>query len=238
MAIHATHVQQAFAAIRRHGISPNKPSTKWDVIDPETGERFPPKAVLRIAKQLAGDTTRLQGGGWPTNDPLQELGFHVALKPDLEPDSNVVTDIEQVLDSNADETTKQRLVNARLGQGSFREALIEMWGGRCAVSGCDIEPVLRASHIKPWRVSSNTERLDPRNGMLLAASIDALFDKCLITFTETGHLRAAASLSDRALERLGLRRRQQVELSDRSQTYLRWHREEFARVSRGQSRDF
>jgi len=36
-----------------------------------------------------------------------------------------------------------------------------VWGGRCAVTGVDLPPLLTASHIKPWRAASNPERLDP-----------------------------------------------------------------------------
>jgi hypothetical protein len=238
MAVESKHVRRAFDIIRDEGISPNKPSTKWDIIDPDTGERFPPKAVLRVAKSLAGDNSALQGGGWPTNDPLQELGFQIALKPHLEPISPVAADIEQIIDSDVDETTKQRLVNARLGQGGFREALIEIWDGQCAMTACDIEPVLRASHIKPWAVSTDAERLDPRNGLLLAASIDALFDRCLITIDEVGAVLAAASLQDDSLERLGLSRGHHVDLSAMTQKYMGWHRSEFARVSEGRGRKY
>jgi putative restriction endonuclease len=39
--------------------------------------------------------------------------------------------------------------------------------------------MLRASHIKPWSDCSNRERLDPLNGLLLVAHIDALFDNGL-----------------------------------------------------------
>ena len=232
MTVQDTHVRQAFDVIRSKGIAPNNPSTKWDVIDPESGDRFPPKAVLRIAKELAGDNSALQGGGWPTNDPLERLGFDIALKRHLEP-SEIATDIERVLGSSLDETTKQRLVNARLGQGGFREALIEIWKGKCALTDCAIQPVLRASHIKAWRASNNGERLDPANGILLAASIDALFDKCLITFTATGRVSAAGSLGREALANLGLKSGQKVDLLDRSQSYMNWHRDEFARLSGG-----
>jgi hypothetical protein len=230
MPVQDSHVNRAFDVIRSQGISPNNPSTKWDVIDPKTGERFPPKAVLRIAKELAGDNSRLQGGGWPTNDPLEELGFDIALKPHLE-SSELATDLQRVLGSDVDETMKQRLVNARLGQGGFREALIEIWDGKCALTECNIQPVLRASHIKAWRASNNRERLDPANGLLLAASIDALFDKCLITFTASGRVKANPSLSKEGLANLGLRPGHRVELDKRTERYMGWHRDEFERLS-------
>lgn len=237
MAVEASHVQQAFEVLRTRGIEPNSPSTKWDVIDPETSERFPPKAVLRVAKELAEDRSRLLGGGWPTNDPLKDLGFEIALKPHLE-SSSTAADIEDVLASKVDETTKQRLVNARLGQGGFREALLEIWDGQCAVTGCKIEPVLRASHIKSWRESDNRERLDPDNGVLLAASLDALFDRCLITFSKTGHLRVSASIPKRALENLGFPAERRVDFSPKVQSYLDWHRRAFERISDGDFFDY
>jgi predicted HNH restriction endonuclease len=77
MALKPVHVQKAFSFIREHGILPNKPSTKWDIIDPKTGDRFPPKAVLRVAKELANDTSFSGGGGWPTNNVLRKLGFEI-----------------------------------------------------------------------------------------------------------------------------------------------------------------
>jgi hypothetical protein len=228
------HVQQAFSIIRKDGISPNNPSTKWDIIDPETSERFPPKAVLRIAKELAGDTSSSKGGGWPTNDPLQALGFEIVLKVNQE-ESEVAADVAAVIGSNTDETTKQRLVNARLGQGSFREALIEIWSGKCAINECDIKPVLRASHIKAWRASDNVERLDPDNGILLSATVDALFDVHLITFMETGRIKVSSSISTAALSRLGLSETHSLAIRPRMQKYLQWHRAEFDRLSGGNS---
>lgn len=226
------HVQKAFLVLRTKGISPNKPSTKWDVIDPETAERFPPKAVLRVAKVLAKDTSFAGGGGWPTNNPLRELGFEIALKPHLE-DSDEAADITAVLGSDIDETTKRRLVNARLGQGGFRQSLLEIWHERCAITECDIEPVLRASHIKAWRHSNNQERLDPNNGILLAASLDALFDQHLITFTENGTIQANSSIPASALAKLGIQAGQRISVGANTQSYLDSHRAIFAKVSGG-----
>jgi len=43
---------------------------------------------------------------------------------------------------------------------------------------------LVASHCKPWRDSTNGERLDGENGLLLTQSIDHLFDRGFIV---SGH---------------------------------------------------
>lgn len=234
MPVKPQHVQQAFSVLRKNGISPNRPSTKWDIIDPQTSERFPPKAVLRVAKELAGDTSHSGGGGWPTNDPLHALGFEIVLKQGWE-QSDIADDVDEILNSHNDETTKQRLVNARLGQGGFREALLDIWGEKCAITGCDIKAVLRASHIKAWRAADDVERLDPDNGILLSASVDALFDAHLITFTEAGRVKVNASISNAALCQLGLNGDSLLTISPRMQKYLGWHRAEFDRLSEGES---
>jgi hypothetical protein len=202
MALERKHVQQAFSFILKNGFSPNKQSTKWDIVDPETQKRFPPKAILRVAKMLAEDKSPGGRGGWPTNDPLIALGFEIVLKT-------------------------ERLIDARLGQGGFREALLEIWNGQCAVTGCKIKAVLRASHIKPWRHSSHHERLDPSNGILLAASLDALFDNYLVTFMEDGTMQVDYSIRETALKNLAIPGGKKLVFGPQSKRYLIHHRAEF-----------
>jgi HNH endonuclease len=78
-----------------------------------------------------------------------------------------------ICSSNLDKTTKKALIDCRVGQGIFRENLITYWKARCAITGLSLTALLRASHIKPWRDSNNSERLDPFNGLLLSPSYDA-----------------------------------------------------------------
>jgi hypothetical protein len=104
-----------------------------------------------------------------------------------------VDEIEKRTDIN--KTTKKQLIDARRGQGKFRRELCQIWGG-CSVTGCDVNEVLRASHIKPWRSCSNDEeRLDAENGLLLVATLDALFDRGLITFNDDGEMIPSSRLS-------------------------------------------
>ncbi len=102
-------------------------------------------------------------------------------------------DLEQI--KNFDITTRKQLVDARRGQGKFRSGLERHWNG-CAVLGCRTREALRASHIKSWSTSSNTERLSTDNGLLLTATFDALFDKHLISFDDNGRMLIADVLSD------------------------------------------
>jgi hypothetical protein len=121
-------------------------------------------------------------------------------------------------------TTRQALIDARVGQGLFRQALIEEMGG-CAVTGCQRLEALRASHIKPWRDSSNAERLDPNNGLLLLGTLDALFDAGLITFAADGRLNCSKELTKSERQQLGLSRSVRLhDLRAAQAKFLQWHR--------------
>lgn len=101
-------------------------------------------------------------------------------------------------------TTRKALIDARLGQGSYRKKMLRWWSGACALTGCAVDEVLVASHAVPWRLSSPRERLDHFNGLLLTGTFDRLFDGGLIGFASDGSLVVSPRLSvqDRAL--LGL----------------------------------
>ena len=95
-------------------------------------------------------------------------------------------------------------VRRRIGQDLYREALLDYWEGRCAVTGLAVPELLRASHAKPWAVSADAERLDVHNGLLLAVHLDALFDRGLLTFDESGRGLLSGQLTSNAAEVLGL----------------------------------
>ena len=99
------------------------------------------------------------------------------------------------------------------------------WGGRCAVTGLDLPPLLRASHIKPWRDSNNHERLDPFNGLLLSPSYDAAFDSGLIAFADEGAVIVSAKLSPSRVDRLGMSQAARIiGLQENHRAYLEHHR--------------
>jgi putative restriction endonuclease len=104
-----------------------------------------------------------------------------------------------------DATTIKAIVDARVGQGRFRTELEKAFGNACPITRLNVLPLLRASHIKPWIASSNSERLDPDNGILLAAGIDAAFDKGYIGFDpETGALLIKNGITSTELAHLGV----------------------------------
>ena len=116
----------------------------------------------------------------------------------------VKDDLDELRRRGLRPTEKKRLIDARLGQGGFRRDVERLWDGTCSVSGCAIRETLRASHIKAWKPSNDTERLDGENGLLLTANLDALFDKGLISFADNGDMLVASRIgkTDRRLFRL------------------------------------
>lgn len=100
-------------------------------------------------------------------------------------------------------TEKRSLVLARRGQGVFRDR-VQGFESRCRVTGVDRPEHLRASHIKPWRDSSNSERLSGENGLLLTPSIDHLFDRGFISFQDDGRLLVSPVAHTESLGRMGI----------------------------------
>ena len=66
------------------------------------------------------------------------------------------------------ETEREALILARRGQGRFRASLQDVEHA-CRVTKVQRLEHLVASHVKPWRGSSNDERLDGENGLLLTS---------------------------------------------------------------------
>ncbi|MEE5137992.1 HNH endonuclease [Pseudomonas alliivorans] len=123
------------------------------------------------------------------------------------------------------ETEKDALIKARIGQGAYRDALVAHWRG-CAVTGCRLTSMLRASHIKPWHRCADDERLNPFNGLLLTPNLDIAFDQGLISFKNDGEIMLSTDLSlvDAAL--LGLREDMRLRaVAVEHWTYLQWHRD-------------
>ena len=142
-------------------------------------------------------------------------------------DSDVESDLETIIsDPNISSTEKSSLVKARIGQGTFRQRLIGLWG-RCSVTGFKDCNLLVASHIKPWRVSSNTERLDKFNGLLLVPNLDRAFDAGLVTFEQDGAIRISPQMSEP--EKLGIEPKLRVALKFENEGYMAFHRSEVFR---------
>lgn len=99
---------------------------------------------------------------------------------------------------------KVNLVKARHGQGAYRHNL-ELVEAACRITGLLDRRHLRAAHIKPWCKSSDAEKLDGFNGLLLSPHLAHLFGRGYISFADSGELLVSRHLNPAVLEKWGLR---------------------------------
>jgi hypothetical protein len=114
--------------------------------------------------------------------------------PIADPDSLFDQEIEMRMVHAETELEKVQLVKARRGQGIFK-ANVRLVEKGCRVTGVSDVRHLRASHIKPWASSTNQEKLDGHNGLLLSPHIDHLFDRGFISFKDSGELITSSKLN-------------------------------------------
>ena len=115
-------------------------------------------------------------------------------------------DIEQrrIIDAEIPNTTRQSLIKARIGQGLFKERMITRIERSCRITFVDNPAHLIGSHIKPWRESTNEERLAGSNGLLLTPTADHLFDRGFISFEDSGEVMVSPVADVTSLKRMGL----------------------------------
>ena len=101
------------------------------------------------------------------------------------------------------ETTRKALIQARRGQGIFKQAVLR-FEDECRITKVDNSAHLIASHIKPWRESSDDERLAGGNGLMLTPSIDHLFDRGFISFADEGEVLISPVADRVSLRRMGV----------------------------------
>ena len=140
-------------------------------------------------------------------------------------DNPLVRDLTEIREKYPDKTTQDTYVAARLGQGHFRAQVLHRWGSQCCVTGSTTQAAIIASHIKPWKDSTDRERLDPYNGLPLIATVDKLFDKGLVTFSSDGNLLISKKLDGKERALLGLDERKLLrQPGRRTAKYLAYHR--------------
>lgn len=106
-------------------------------------------------------------------------------------------------DQTIPETDRQAIIRARRGQGLFKERVRQI-ERMCRITKVENQIHLVASHCKPWRDSTNEERLNGENGLLLTPSIDHLFDRGFIGFEDSGTLIISPVAHPPSLQRMGV----------------------------------
>jgi len=121
---------------------------------------------------------------------------------------------------------KSTIRYGREGQDEYRRKLLEECPF-CPITMINEESLLIASHIKPWAVSSLTERIDPNNGFILSPLYDKLFDRGYITFSDDKRVSISNWLSRQVKDRIGIKENQLFQflpMNDSRARYLEYHR--------------
>ena len=119
---------------------------------------------------------------------------------------------------------KQQLLSARSGQGIFRDN-VERIEKLCRVTGVPDRRHLRASHIKPWKLADDREKLDGFNGLLLSPHVHHLFGRGHISFGDDGQLLLSRHLNPTVAKAWGLDRAHPPRAFRAEQrAYLEFHR--------------
>lgn len=130
---------------------------------------------------------------------------------------------------NINEVERKVLMNFRIQQSKFRKDLILHWEG-CSITNCRNTKLLIASHIKPYSQSTEEEKYDINNGLLLTPTFDKLFDLNLITFSEKGDIIISSDLDSDDLNNLGIKGNEKLnmnKITHSSLNYLAYQRGKF-----------
>jgi len=119
-----------------------------------------------------------------------------------------------------------QLTLSRRGQGIFKHN-VRLYEVGCRVTQVTNIRHLRASHIKPWSKSSETEKIDGANGLLLSPHVDHLFDRGFISFEANGDIVRSDALDASVLEHWGLAAVRNVRaFTSDQEEYLKYHRDQ------------
>jgi predicted restriction endonuclease len=140
--------------------------------------------------------------------------------------SDEKSELIKIEKSSISQKLKQSLTNARIGQGEYREKLLNECPF-CPFTMVNDERLLTASHIKPWRSSKDEEKIDPKNGFIFTPTFDRLFDRGFISFENDKTLMVSPWISPMNQKRLDIYSGKLIEnLSNDNKRleYLEYHR--------------
>lgn len=182
-------------------------------------------AIINILQNERFKKKNSVGNNMYSNALKQFRYFTLDLEEDLQNEQLIVQKIAK--EKFLTETEKETIIKARVGQGKYRKSLLDKYDSRCIITGISQNKLLIASHIKPWAICNNEERIDVENGLLLCANMDRLFDSGLITFRDDGKMYISSFVGEENRVRLNIANDIVVDLhtSKRMLEYLEYHRD-------------
>ncbi|HEY4537208.1 MAG TPA: HNH endonuclease [Erysipelothrix sp.] len=114
---------------------------------------------------------------------------------------------------------------ARLTQFKFRERLLKERNGKCELCDVTNPKVLVASHIIPWSIATDNQKIDIDNGLLLCGNHDKLFDQGFITFDHDGEIMISNQVHIEEYAALNIYPKLKITLTEQQKVYMTYHRE-------------
>ncbi len=147
-----------------------------------------------------------------------------SLSPLVDSRSEYEINLEIVARGVKGDLEQEQLIMARRGQGVFRHN-VRLVEKKCRVTSVEDSRHLIASHIKPWKVAQDEEKISQNNGLLLSPHVDHLFDGGLISFENSGKLLVSQSLSRDVLNKWSFPRiMDSPSLNSEQQFFMNYHR--------------
>jgi putative restriction endonuclease len=182
-----------------------------------------PLNFVEVLSGLIGEEARPLIAGSPAG-PVLDNG-KIATGDDLDVwERKLEEQVEN--DRSVNETDREAIIRARRGQGLFKQRVVQI-ENHCRITGVDKLHHLLASHCKPWRDSTNEERLNGENGLLLTPSIDHLFDRGFIGFEDSGDLIISPVAHKPSLQKMGVETTRLVNVgafTEGQRQFLDYHR--------------
>jgi hypothetical protein len=122
-----------------------------------------------------------------------------------------------------------RNVRVRVGQGKFRQGLLETYGDSCALTGPTPKAAIEACHLYSY---AQVGKHDEHGGLLMRRDLHALFDKGLLTINATNRKIIVSHELMKFPTYAALHETDvKVELSDRQLAWIRAHSLNFEEFS-------
>lgn len=145
---------------------------------------------------------------------------------EVENSKEVEKEVANIESSSIENEEKVQLTRARIGQGKYRIGVLELCPF-CPITLVSDDRLLIASHIKPWAKANEEEKIDPKNGFMFTPTIDFLFDRGFITFTNDKKMIISPWLSKMTCSKLNVVPDKKYDFlpTDGREKYLDYHRE-------------
>ena len=154
--------------------------------------------------------------------------FNIILNTDFKEEINETEPLAQNIKSPSGSSTLSNVkINRRSStwQNFFKKKLFKLWPTECAITKVKNKKLLIGAHIKPWSESSDNEKIDEYNGLLLAPNPDKIFELGLISLDDNGKIIISSKLSNEDLTKLNINKDTVLNLKENHKKYIKYHRE-------------